>query len=339
MKNLEARQQEMRERHAVKLSTRNNPPVVLPSPPQVPKQIRKTNERVSEPGPNDREYLRIREVESRLRIASPNITQHKLVAATAQNLKNCRPDGNGLLQLRGGTGHLSVRVSKESVDRALRIMNAIVQALEAEGFVLAAKADKSGTAEVFGQVVEFELTEKLSLKSRREVRETPTWTRTLVEYEPSGQLEFRVRDQFYGFRKGCRDGKTQPLEIQVSKCLGLVLREGRDRKIWAEQQKLHEIEQQKKRQEMAELAPQMWEEEKRVQEFEALVSAWSEAEKMRGFVAALEKFWTQQGHTLTPATPNGDRLVWMRQQADRKDPMVPSPPSILDRKHELNRWH
>jgi len=28
----------------------------------------------------------------------------------------------------------------------------------------------------------------------------------------------------------------------------------------------------------------------------------------------------------------------MKQQTDRLDPMVESPPSILDRKHELSRW-
>jgi hypothetical protein len=34
----------------------------------------------------------------------------------------------------------------------------------------------------------------------------------------------------------------------------------------------------------------------------------------------------------------GQRIAWMKQQADRLDPMIPSPPSILDRKGELSRW-
>jgi hypothetical protein len=29
------------------------------------------------------------------------------------------------------------------------------------------------------------------------------------------------------------------------------------------------------------------------------------------------------------------QIIWMKQQADRLDPMLPSPPSILDRKGEL----
>jgi hypothetical protein len=37
--------------------------------------------------------------------------------------------------------------------------------------------------------------------------------------------------------------------------------------------------------------------------------------------------------------PKGQRILWMKQQADRLDPMLSSPPSILDRKGELGpRW-
>jgi hypothetical protein len=59
---------------------------------------------------------------------------------------------------------------------------------------------------------------------------------------------------------------------------------------------------------------------------------------MRDFIAALEIVWAQQGHDLSPEMQKGQRIIWMKQQADRLDPMQPSPPSILDRKGELNRW-
>jgi hypothetical protein len=46
----------------------------------------------------------------------------------------------------------------------------------------------------------------------------------------------------------------------------------------------------------------------------------------------------QLGKAVTPEAQTGQRIIWMKQQADRLDPMLPSPPSILDRKRELNQW-
>jgi hypothetical protein len=59
---------------------------------------------------------------------------------------------------------------------------------------------------------------------------------------------------------------------------------------------------------------------------------------MRDCIAVLEKNWTQERHDLAPDTQKGQRIVWMKQQADHLDPTLPGPPSILDRKGELNRW-
>jgi hypothetical protein len=34
----------------------------------------------------------------------------------------------------------------------------------------------------------------------------------------------------------------------------------------------------------------------------------------------------------------GQRIFWVKQQADRLDPLVESPNSILDQSKKLNRW-
>jgi hypothetical protein len=52
---------------------------------------------------------------------------------------------------------------------------------------------------------------------------------------------------------------------------------------------------------------------------------------------ALEKLWKEKGHDLSANSTKGERILWMKRQADRLDPLVESPPSILDRKNELNR--
>jgi hypothetical protein len=67
---------------------------------------------------------------------------------------------------------------------------------------------------------------------------------------------------------------------------------------------------------------------------EALPS-WTRAQQTREFIAALEKLWAQEGYDLSPGAAKGQRIIWMKQQADRLDPMLPSPSSVLDRKGEL----
>ncbi len=80
MKNLEARQQEMRERYAAKPTSTNLPIALHPAP--VPKQVKQLNAPSTEPEPTDPEYIQIREIESRMLVARPNVTQHKLITAT-----------------------------------------------------------------------------------------------------------------------------------------------------------------------------------------------------------------------------------------------------------------
>jgi hypothetical protein len=59
---------------------------------------------------------------------------------------------------------------------------------------------------------------------------------------------------------------------------------------------------------------------------------------MRDFIAALDSVWIQKGHGLSPETEKGQRIIWMKQQTDRLDPLLPSQPSIIDRKCELKQW-
>jgi hypothetical protein len=56
---------------------------------------------------------------------------------------------------------------------------------------------------------------------------------------------------------------------------------------------------------------------------------------MRDFIAELGSVWEEQGHDLSPEAQEGQRIIWIKQQADRLDPMSPSPPAILDRKDEV----
>lgn len=76
-----------------------------------------------------------------------------------------------------------------------------------------------------------------------------------------------------------------------------------------------------------------------MKDLETWVTNWKRAQEMREFISALERIWEQAGHDLSPHAEKGKRIGWMRQQADRLDPMLPNPASILDRKNELKGWY
>ncbi len=286
-----------------------------------------------QPEPTDAEYVRIKEVESHTVVVNAEGKRHKFVVATGKALRHARVDRYGFLEKPWNQACLDLRVSKVSLERALNVANAVLLALEAEKFQVSTEPGKHAiSAQIFGQHISFTIVEKRREKSRREVQVTPTWTRSEIEYEPNGELEFRPSGSGHG--RKLRDGKRQRLEDLLPQCVGALLREARDRIIAAEQAKQREIERRERERARWELSQQVAAEEKKVQELELWVENWAKARQMREFIAALERLWTQEGHDLSPEGPKGQRIVWMKQQADRLDPMLPSPPSILDRKRE-----
>lgn len=287
--------------------------------------------------PEDPEYRKILEIEGRPRVVDSEAKRHKLITATAKALLHAKPDERGMLQPRWDQPALDIRVSKDSTERALNIMNAVLQLLEAERFSVTVNTDRPrSTALVFGHNVPFSIVEKAIVKGRKEVIQY-SYTRTVIDYQPSGELEFRANNEYSGYRT-YRDGKKRRLEEMVSELAGAVLREGRERVIHAEKRRLDEIERRKKEQERAEIAAQIAEEEKKLKDFQNWVDSWARAHQMREFISALEKVWTEQQIDLSPESPKGQRIVWMKQQADRMDPMIANPPLILDRKAEISHY-
>ena len=288
--------------------------------------------------PSDPEYLRTVEFESRHIKIDPDAKWHPLIKTAERILKQTEPDDRGILQPPYYRELcLDLHISKVSLQRALVFVNAVILALEAEGFFVSVKPGKHQTcAKIFGHDIHFAMAERARVVGRREAKESSYWTRTLVDYKPTGVLEFRVDG--YEFGETFRDGKKGRLESQLSKCVAALLWKGRGRVLSAKLEAQREIERAAKEREKQELAKQIAEEEKKVKELENWVTNWKRAQELREFISVLERVWQQAGHDLSPEAQKGQRILWMKQQADRFDPMMPNPPSILDRKRELGDW-
>lgn len=289
--------------------------------------------------PNNPEILQINAVEQKDFASFLESKQHKLISQAAKSLKRGRIDERNVLIPNQGDVILDLRVTKGSLERGLRLMNAMILALESEGFPVSVKSSQMITtsAEISGYHIPFALVERLDVSNKREVAINLWSKKKVADYTPTGQLEFRC-GYSSGWVNRTADGKFQRLEQIIAECIGRILRLARKERIEAERIKQLHIEREQKEKERQELARQIAEEEQKLKNLESWVEHWDKAERMRRFVTALEKVWSDQGIDVSPDSPKGLRLKWMRQQADREDPMFEGPPSILDRKKEVSYW-
>jgi hypothetical protein len=294
--------------------------------------------KMPEPEPTDPEYVRIKEVESLEISIDPNVPLHRLVAATAKAFKSAHTDYRGYRSTRGIEGALDLHISNGTFDRAIQILNTAVLALEKQGFPLNVNKETRGVvARIFEQEIGLEVIEKYNHIRIPEYQRKDDFFAPKVRYEPNGILEFRVSHSRYG-QFAVRDHKKLPLEKQIAVIVGAFVRQARAAKLGAERERREEIqrrEEEIKRQKLAEL---IREEEKKVSNLDTWITNWLRARHYREFIAALEQSWKEAGKNLSPEADHGKRLIWMRQQADRLDPLVESPGSILDRKSEISGY-
>ena len=122
----------------------------------------------TESTPTDPEFARITEIESRAIVVGLRAKRHKLATDTERILRNAITDHYGLLRTLRNQYCLHLRVSKTRLARALRLINAIVLSLEAEGFPVSFEKNGHGAvALIFGRSVSFAVVEKIREKSRR----------------------------------------------------------------------------------------------------------------------------------------------------------------------------
>ncbi len=215
-------------------------------------------------------------------------------------------------------------------------MNTILFALDANGFDVKI-GEASTSVQIFGEDVRFSIVEDLRVKERREEKRYFS-TKKVIVYERSGSLAFQISAWAEGCRKRWADGKTQRVEKMLPQCLGGLMRVARAVRIWSEEVRRRQLEWERQKREREELARQIQEEAARVKELETWTSNWNKAHQIRTFVAAFERACAVKGTPTTPDSPKGQWVAWALRQADRFDPLVESPPSVLDRKPQPSEW-
>lgn len=324
-------------------------------PAQTPLPHRQHDEeiRLSEPVPDDdsasplseqvRQQIKAeRQPERRIAVAASLQNCHPLVSRAHQELQGVRTDKHGILVPRQGSA-LNIRTSIGGLQRALLIMDALLKALEQRGYSVA----KGPIAKIQGSPLEFCVSE--SLETKREPSDDHDLNGAyefghsrFKEIEvPSGLFALEILSNGpwgHSCRRSWRDTKTQRLEdllnpfvaglIRMAELIKVGEEEGKQE---AERQHQQELRRQEEARQRAERRKLYQAEKARVEQLMTEVEFFHRSQRVRAWIEAVRQANIAKG-PLDPDSKIAQWIEWATQQADRLDPLCPSPPSILDEK-------
>jgi len=266
-------------------------------------------------------------------IAVPEIltSPHPLVKETKKILKGTKPDDYGRVWSMQESC-LDIRVGTQGLDRALRIMDAIIKSLQKRGYEVSARSrnDRDTSAIVLDEKVCFGIEEgshrrerELTPKEKKDRERWPNiYTSTPYIYVPSGMLSLRIKA--WGcdtLRKQWSDGTKQRLEDRLNDFVVGLLRVSaglRANRLEREERERRWEEEKRRRDEQERLRR---EEEEKIQALERTVSNWHKSHQIRSFINAHREATILKQGLIEPGGELDKWLQWASDYADRLDPL------------------
>lgn len=291
-------------------------------------------------GFKDVEKLLEREKDPQMRIDVSQELNDPLpvVERTWKSLRSAKVDEHGLVRPRARRC-LDVHVSPANIDRAMRVWDALLRALEVRGIEVSQGDEQRPTTciSVAGERFCISVDEVLDKKERpltdKEKEEQRIWswwhTRPKYVHFPSGRLSLYAHGgPALGRRRTWSDCAKAPVERMLNTFLrgiyGLI-EANRIRRAEQERENQRRAEEARRRREEEERRRR--EEEQRLAEqrrFEQLlgwVKAWREAEDIRAFINEVEERATASQGAIEQGSELEELIGWSRSRADEIDPI------------------
>jgi hypothetical protein len=250
---------------------------------------------------------------------------HPLIRETRKLLEKGHADDYGRLYASWRDepkhGWLNLKVTKKSLYRALRIMDALLRAIEARGGKIEVKSRQ--TLFVMNEVeVRFNLWEKVTRSERDLTKEerAGSYVRDRWIYTPTGEFTFTIEEWNVG-KKSWKDKKEKPLEDQLNDIMvGLITasRIVRERGLEREREAIRQLEEERRREEMRRL--QQIEDEHR-EELDTMADLWIKSVNLNQFLLECEKTLSTEAAIL-PEGIEARWLTWARACADELNPFT-----------------
>lgn len=244
---------------------------------------------------------------------------HHLVSRTLSALKQGKPDERGMVVPRRHN-ILDVRVHRDTIERACRIMDALIKALATLNYPVSIQEGKRTTTFVLvnGETLTFSLNEKFT---RSEHVLTPhekarygqlSHSAPRYDYRPTGILSFCLRNAAYGSQSRWADTQHRKLEERLGTFIqGLEIAAGRV-KAWREENERRRIEYEAEEKHRMEQEERMRLEQSKAIKLSNDVQAWVQARRTRAYVVELQKL-------KTAVTGIEGWIAWAKRRADAID--------------------
>lgn len=330
------------------LETIDEEPVALnpvEKSPKPKKQLTETEQRV----------LEERKEENRIRVSDQLATPHPLVEQTLRSLGSAKADGEGRVRPKA-KGCLDVCVAPESVDRAMRIMDALIKALEHRGHAVSVDRKEGKTwVTVNGEKIGFSLAE---LTDRREKELTAAQKREREEYAqyswftfpkeyvrfPNGRFILEIDKYGGALRRRWSDSSSRRVEEVLNQFVTSLIRISADvkqsrieaeerRRIWEEQAPERERLRKEEEQRRLDEERRKRQEQGRVKWLESKLPYWHHAHQLRVFIASVRAEAIRRHGEIVEGSDTAKWLAWAEQYAGRIDPLAegnPLPVHTLD---------
>ena len=274
--------------------------------------------------------------ENQIAVVPHQEPRHLMTKAVAKRLEKARADQYGGITCAIPAA-FRVRVPRESIDRALGIIDALAVAFDARGLGIE-KGAENGTAgvRVGGQLLRLSLEETSSRQVHRAteverdaIRRRGYSSAPLYDFRPSGNMTLKIENIWQaGVQSSWRDTSARRIEDRLNEVMAGLYRAAHaiDIKERKEAERQRRVDAENARR--AGLRSERENEAKFFTQLEASAKDWHRAEILRGFAAAVEAKARQIDGTLPEV-----KAAWVlraRRIADRVDPLTPNPPSPLD---------
>jgi hypothetical protein len=311
----------------------------LPVMEDIPVLIRQIREPDTHVLPEDTPELE--RIERVAAATTPPVTKamlaHPLIEKTRLLLNEARSrDGEKLWASREAEW-LDLRVTKNCLARALRGMAVVIHMLEREGFklVVEKKQSESTNAIIYGENIRFGIVEK-----SRQIKSTTTsgsYTYNQVTLEPTGILSLEVWNYCpERLRRAWRDSERAKLEEYLPACIAGMMKIALAARARREAEEKKEQARQKRIDEVRAVLEQIEKEEKKIKALEREAIAWHRAQRIREYIAAARRDAVRRTDPEDQAKVL-EWVEWAERQADRIDPLKPSPHSLVDQKQKVIR--
>ena len=262
---------------------------------------------------------------SRIKVASKLDNPHPLTRFTRDLFQNSREDNYCRLQKRGHEPCLEIQVSKAMLNRALRIMDALIKALVSRGQKVETTNEGQFSTKFIIErtAVNVRLVEKIDrAENVGSEAEKSSWDWKRFSFKPAGELFFEIDNyRARGCRKKWFDSPRSPLEDQLNDII-IGLYDVAEASHNAVLQREKEVEQQRIKETQRLIAErEKAAESERLATLEKQCDLWVKSQNLRLFIQAYEDHLTKQSGSIDPGGPEAKWLDWARKYADEIDPL------------------